>query len=99
MSVQCGLDLVFEVLFVVRLSEHLADVGAIGLRELPSGLAGSLLVEDPLYRVEYVAAVFRRGQISQRSILVNHGDNLWHFGFRRLFRILDLFDLFITLFS
>jgi hypothetical protein len=88
-----------QVTLVVGLSEHLPDIKAVGLRELASRLPGSLLVEDPLHPIEYVAAIFRRDQIGQRSILMYHGDNLRHLGLKRPFRVLDLFDLFVALLS
>jgi hypothetical protein len=99
MSVQCVPDVVFEVLLVVPLSKHLANIDAVGLRELASRLRVSLRVEDPLHRIEYVAAIFRRGEIGQRSILVYRGDNLRHLGFHGLFGVLNLFDLFVALFG
>jgi|GEM_PF-6951988 len=79
------------------LSEHPTDVDPVILGELAGGLSGSFLVEDPLYCVEHVAAVLRRGQIGQRAILVYQRDNLCHLGFRGLFGVLNLFDLFVAL--
>ena len=95
--IEDALYLFFQALLVFGLSEHLTDVDTVGLGELASGLPGSLFVEDPLHRLEYVAAIFRRGQIGQRSILVYQGDNLRHLGFHGLFGVLNLFDLFVAL--
>ncbi len=77
--------MLLQALLVVGLSEHLANVETVGLCELARGLPGSLLVQDALHRIEYVAAIFRGGHIGQRSIPVNCGDNLRHFGFKGLF--------------
>jgi hypothetical protein len=82
---------------VLWLSKHLPDIKAVGLRELTSRLPGGLLVQDPLHRVEDVAAIFRGSKIGQRSILVYCCHNLRHLGFHGLFGVLDLFDLFVTL--
>jgi hypothetical protein len=88
-----------QILLVFGWSEHLTDVDAVGLCELAGRLPGSLRIEDPLHRVEYVAGILRRGQIGERSILVYHSDNLRHLGLKGLFRVLDLFDLFVALLS
>jgi hypothetical protein len=88
-----------QILLVFGLSEHLTDVDAVALCELAGGLPGSLRIEDPLHRVEYVAGILRRGQIGERFILVYHSDNLRHLGLKGLFWVLDLFDLFVALLS
>ena len=88
-----------EVPLVVRLSEYLRDVDAVGLSELAGRLPDSLFVEDPLHRVEHICAILGRGYIGQCSILMNHGDDLGHLCFRGPFRVLDLSDLFIAFLS
>jgi hypothetical protein len=82
---------------VVGLSEHFPDIKAVGLCELARRLPSSLRIKDPLHRVEHVAAIFRRGKVGQRSMLVYCGHNLRNLGFHGLFGVLDLFDLFIAL--
>jgi hypothetical protein len=69
----------------------------VTLCELAGRLPGSLSIEDPLHRVEHVTAILCGNEIRQRSVLVYHSDNLWHFRFTRLLRFLDLFDAFIAL--
>jgi len=61
-SAQCLLDLAFEILSGVPVSEHLADIHTVGLCELPRRLPVSFLVKDPLHRIEYIAAIFRGGK-------------------------------------
>jgi hypothetical protein len=88
-----------QAFLVFQLSEHLTDVNTVSLCELASGLSGSLLVENPLHRVEHIAAIFRGSKISQCSILVYCGDNLRNLGFHGLFGVLDLFDPLVALVS
>ncbi|OMC52993.1 hypothetical protein A5745_23135 [Mycobacterium sp. IS-2888] len=75
------------------------DIKAVGLRELTGGLPCGLLIQDPLHRIEDIAAIFRGSKTGQRSILVYGGHNLRHLGSRGLFGVLDLFDPLITLVS
>ncbi|OMC17688.1 hypothetical protein [Mycobacterium sp. SP-6446] len=93
------MDLFFQFLLVFWRSEHLSDIKAVSLRELTGGLPRGLLVQDPLHRIEDIAAIFRCSKTSQRTILVYCGHNLRHLRCRRLFGVLDLFDPLITLVS
>ncbi len=91
-------DLLLEILLVVRVSEHLACVETVSLRELASRLSSwSLRVENLLHRIEHVAGPFRRSRASQRSALIDRGDDLSNFRFRRLFGVFDIFDLLVVL--
>jgi hypothetical protein len=93
------LHLILEFPLLIGLPEHLSDVEVVGLCELAGRLPGSFRVEDPLHRVEHVAAILCRCDIGQCSILVYRGDDLCHLGFHGLFGVLDIFDLFIALLS
>jgi hypothetical protein len=83
---------------VVGMSEHLACIEAVSLRELASRLsAGPLSVENPLHRIEYVAGPFRCSHVGQRSALIDCEDDLSNLGFRWFFRIFDIFNLLVVL--
>jgi hypothetical protein len=88
-----------EIVLAAGLSEHLTYINAVGLRELTRWLPDSLAVEYSLHRIEHIAAVFRRGEIRQRLILVYCRDDLRHFSFHGLFRDLDLVDLLVAIFG
>ena len=82
---------------IVWLSEHLRDIDAVGMCELASRLAGPLLVEDLLHRVEHVTAILRCGQTGKGSALVYQCNDLRHLGLYGLLRALDFFDLVVAL--
>jgi hypothetical protein len=73
--------LILKCPFLIGLSEHSSHVEAVVLRELAGRLSGSLRVEDPLHRVNHIAAILRCGQTGERSILVYYGDDLCHLHF------------------
>ncbi|WP_131829163.1 hypothetical protein [Mycobacterium numidiamassiliense] len=82
------------------MSEHIPGVETVSLRELPSRLSSwPFSVENPLHRIEDVAGPFCCCHASQRSALIDCGNDLRNLGFRwflRLFNIVDLLVVFVS---
>jgi hypothetical protein len=88
--------LILKIL-LVRSSEHLTHFEAVRLGKLTSGLPRNFCIEDLLHCIGNVATILCCDHICLSSIAVDRLDDLWDFGHNRLFRILDLFDLFVAL--
>jgi hypothetical protein len=71
------------------LTKQFACIDTIRLGELSCRLPRCLCVEDPLQRIEHIAPIFRRRDVGERPVLVNHCNNLCNLDLQRIFGVLD----------
>jgi hypothetical protein len=60
-------------------------------------VASAFIIEDALYRIEDIAAIFRRRESCKSSILVYRGNDLTHLGFNGQLGILDFPNSLVAL--